>query len=178
VDNHPQQKTASQPAGNGGKGAPPASPPPAGAPAAARKMPHGLINMSARYAQYDPGIDTRDIKRNLGKKGAILHGYLLGRLEMPSTIEDDETGEVKPWSTLCIELLEECPAKYPDPEDPQRIETRTAAIGERIVLTITSAVQSLYARGLENALADTENVYEVWIQPQAGKTQGNRSLWQ
>jgi hypothetical protein len=141
-----------------------------------RQPPGGGINLSARYPQYEAGVDARDIKKAIGKWGNVVHGFLLGKLHMPATIAD-ENGEFKPWTALCFELLEECPAKFPDPENAERVVVKNAPVGSRIIMTLTTTLESLYDRGLKDALEDVENVYEIWLQPQAGKTKNNQSLW-
>ncbi len=151
----------------------------AAAPAQVKGPPPGLINLSQRYPQYEPGIDTRDVKKNFGKFGNIIHGTLLGQLSMPETIEDEATGAKRPWNVLVIELKQECAAKYQNPENPDMVDVKTAKVGERIILTKTAVIESMNLRGLDDALNDHEHVYEIYIKPQAGATRDrSRSLWQ
>lgn len=152
---------------------------PAAAPAAAapRTIPKGLINLSERFPQYEPGVDARDIKKNLHRKGNVLHGYLLAELVMPATIADQETGELKEWRALCFELIDPCPGRFQDPENPDRVEERVVPAGGKMLLTKTTAMASLFERGLELALRDPDQVYEVYLEPQVGKTKGGQSLW-
>lgn len=146
----------------------------------APSIPAGLVNLAARYPQYDAGFDGRDTKKNYGKKGAVIHGYLLGILSMPQTIQDPETGEFKAWDALCFELIEPCPIKVQDPENPDRQIEGTAAVGDRIIMSMTSAVDSLRERGLQTLLDnldDKQIITECYIVPQVSKTKAGRALW-
>jgi hypothetical protein len=156
-----------------------APPPAAAAPAAPKKrqIPAGLVNLSERYPQYEPGIDARDIKKNYGKDANVLHGYLLAELTMPATIADDETGEFKPWIALCFELIEPCEGRFQDENNPDRVETRMVPKGGKMIVTKTTAMQTLFERGLSRALQDPDQVYECYIVPQASKTKNGRALW-
>jgi hypothetical protein len=152
----------------------------AGGAASTDEMPAGLVNLAARFAQYDPGIDARDIKKNFGKWGAVVHGYVLGILNMPATIPDEQTGEFKEWHALCIQLIKPCPTKVQDPENPDRMVERMAGVGEKIIMSMTSALDSLKERGLQRILDDIEEkgvVTECYIKPQASKTKAGRALW-
>lgn len=137
-------------------------------------LPAGLANLSARFPQYDPGVDARN-RSNIGKKGNIIHGYLLGRVALPATITDKETGEMKDWNALVIELIKPCPAKTLDSNGTA--SSITANAGDRIVVSETAAIVSLYGRGLDNAFLDRKNVYEVYIEPLVSETRGKQSLW-
>ncbi len=143
-------------------------------------IPAGLVNLAARYPQYDAGFDGRDTKKNYGRKGAPIHGYLLGILSMPATIQDPETGEFKVWDALCFELVSPCPIKVQDPENPDRTLEGTAAVGDRVILSMTSAIESLRERGLQTLLDNLESKMEIaecYIVPQVSKTKAGRALW-
>jgi hypothetical protein len=166
--------TTEQTSNNGGQHA-------TGKPIAKMELPAGWANLNQRYPQLNHGVDARDIKRNLGKWGHPIQGYILGEMSMPATIPDPDTGELKPWNALCIELTRPHPVTEPDPESPDRVVDRMAKVGERVIMSITSAVDSLRDRGLQRILDDLEDrqvVHEVIMQPQAGKTRdGGRALW-
>jgi hypothetical protein len=155
------------------------SPAAAAAPPAPKKrqVPAGLVNLSERYPQYEPGVDARDIKKNYGKDGNVLHGYLLAELTMPATIADDETGELKPWIALCFELIEPCEGRFQDDDNPDRVVTKTVPAGGKMIVTKSTAMQTLFERGLSRALADPDKVYECYIVPQVSKTKQGRALW-
>jgi hypothetical protein len=156
-------------------------PAPSGASAASNappaSMPAHLINLSEKYPRYNPGIDVRD-RRNHGKKGVPLHGYLLGQLDMPATIVDPDTGEYKPWTALCIELISDCPGDFADDADPNKIETKMCHKGDRVIITKSTVIESADDRGLKAALEDVDHVYEIYIEPVAWHTKdGSKSLW-
>lgn len=138
---------------------------------AKREAPKGFVNLSARYPKYDPGVDGRK-KENVGAFGAVVHGYALGTLNMPETIPDPVTGELKPWDVLVVELLEPCPAYL----EEDGVQMRPA--GSCIIMTITTALESAIGRNrLAPVLESSEKVARIFIQPQVSKTKAGLSLW-
>jgi len=153
----------------------PGAPPPSGS--AKPKKPEGLVNLAERMPQYEPGIDARDIKKNLGKTANVLYGYFLGEMAMPETIPDEETGEMKPWDVLVFELLAPCEGRYPDEENPDRVVTKIVPAGSRMIMTKSTTVVSMLERSKFYEKTDPNMVYEFYIEPKVGKTRQGRSLW-
>ena len=131
--------------------------------------PTGMINLMAKYPQYNGG-DARVAK--VGTKGAPVHGYLLGVVDLPKTIKDEATGELKDWTALVIELIQPAPAD--DPEGEEGDEPKYYVKGDKIVVTVSKVLERPEIR----AIADFGNaVYEVYFEPVVSKTRGGRSLW-
>lgn len=137
------------------------------APAFNPDLAGGLTNFAAKLPQYDPGADARTAR--VGVKGHPIHGYMLGTVDLPSTIKDPKTGEVKPWVGIVIELLQPCPVKE-GPLDNRT--TRIALKGERIILTESTA----FSRFSKAADHPTQ-VFEALIVPEVGRTKAGQSLW-
>lgn len=132
------------------------------------KPPTGGINLMARYAQYEPGVDARE-RRNVGKRGAPIHGKILGVVVLPGK---DKT---KPWQALAVKLVQPCPVKDMGTGDEKTV--RIAQPGETIVVTLTAAIGSIMARGFDELVTDPAFVPEVFIEPEVSKTEAGQSLW-
>jgi len=131
--------------------------------------PTGLINLMAKYPQYNGG-DARTAK--VGTKGPPVHGHLLGVVDLPKTIKDEKTGELKDWTALVIELLQAAPGDDPEAEDDA--PPKWYGKGDRIVVTISKVLERPEIR----AAADHPHaVFEVYFEPVVSKTREGRSLW-
>jgi hypothetical protein len=140
------------------------------------QRPEGLISLIRRYPQYDPGFDVRD-RRMTGKKAAPIHGLLLGAKDLPATIADPATGELRPWNVLVVELLQPCPVKDAG-KTPAEDRRRIAKPPEHIIITSTAALDSIRERfGLDAAMNAPERVYELYCEPVASVTRAGLSLW-
>ena len=138
--------------------------------------PEGLISLTKRYAQYDPGIDARD-RRNKGQRGAPLHGLLVGSRSLPATIADPVTGELKPWDVLVIELLQPAPVKEAG-SNPNEDKRRIAMPPEHIIITSSTAINSIRERyGLDAAIESPDLIFELYVEPEASQTKAGFSLW-
>lgn len=131
------------------------------------KRPEGLINLMAKYPQYDPGADART--DDVGTKGYPVHGRMLGIIDLPKTLKDPKTGEMKDWTGLVIELIQ--PALAVDPETD---ESRYYGPGERIMVTVSKVLERPEIR---RAADHPYAVYECYFQPEVAKTKDKQSLW-
>lgn len=134
------------------------------------QRPTGLMNLMAKFPQYNGG-DARVAK--VGTKGAAVHGYLLGIVDLPKTIKDEVTGEMKDWTALVIELIQPAPADDPDGEEGD--EPKLYVKGDKIVVTVSKVLERPEIRMVAQ---HPGAVFEVYFEPVVGKTRGGRSLWQ
>jgi hypothetical protein len=126
--------------------------------------PEIQVNLAQQYPLYDGG-DARVEKP--GHKGPPIHGMLLGIIDLPSVLENSD-GERMEWQAFVIELIQPAPACAPGDESV----TKMYGKGERIALTITTAMQRF------KALAQhPTKVYEVLVEPEVGRTKNKQSLW-
>lgn len=131
--------------------------------------PEGLINLMAKYPQYNGG-DARIAK--VGTKGPPVHGYMLGFIDLPKTIKDPQTGELKDWTGIVIELLQPAPADDPNADDDAPPVWMKK--GDRIIVTVSKVLERPEIR----AAADHPRaVFECYFEPVVSKTREGRSLW-
>lgn len=131
--------------------------------------PTGLVNLMAKYPQYNGG-DARVAK--VGTKGAPVHGYMLGFIDLPKTIKDPATGELKDWTGIVIELLQPAPAD--DPNGEEDADPIYYPKGTRIIMTVSKVLEKPEIRA---AAEHPRAVLEVYIEPVVSKTKEGRSLW-
>lgn len=136
------------------------------------KMPEGGTNLTARYAQYNSGVDAK--KDKPGKTGHPIHGRLLGIVSLPSVLPN-----AGPWEGIAVRLHQACPVTDIN-EDGDKIE-RAAAKGEVILLTVTTALESALSGNLGMRLTELGQqgkVAEVVIIPKLSRVKSSGlPLW-
>jgi len=129
-------------------------------------------NLNQQYPLYKGFLGGKDGKSaKPGEKGVPIHGYLLGIVELPSVLEDDN-GEKRDWNCFVIELLQPCIAKAAGDE----AEAKWYDKGTRIALNIGTSLQKPQFLALAQ---DADKVHEVLIEPEVTRVKSNkmRSLW-
>lgn len=128
--------------------------------------PNVQVNLMAKYPKY-AGCDARVTKE--GTKAPPIHGLLLGTVDLPKTIRDPQTGELKDWTAFVLELKQPALCKHPDEEDAKMFPA-----GTKIVLTMSKALERDEFRKIAN---HPKKVFEVLIEPEVSKTSEGLSLW-
>jgi hypothetical protein len=130
--------------------------------------PQGLINLMAKYPQYNGG-DARVLK--VGTRMPAVHAKILGFIDLPKTLKDEKTGEMKDWTGMVLDLLQPAPAD--DPEAEEDAPPRWYVKGDRIMMTVSKVLERPEIRAAAN---HPNAVFEVYIEPEVSKTKDNKNL--
>lgn len=135
-----------------------------------RGAAEGLTNVAAKLPVYTPLLEGGDARTlRLGTKGAPIHGYFLGSMNLPSTQTEADGVTPKPWVGIVIELLQPCPVKEGSAENVTR---RMAKKGERVIFTESTAFQRF------TKVADHgSKVFEGFVEPKVGQNKKGQRLW-